>query len=466
MTRVLPDSLALFEASPNPYLVLDRQLNIVAANAAYLAATGRQLEDLVGRWAWDAFPTDPDTLKLSVESFERVFRTGQAETLPILRFDIPRPEGGHEKRYWSITHSPVFDEAGQVAFALQHPIDVTQLERLREMAGPQAPADLRPEHSGIFSRARTAQERYLTLQQEVERLRELFSQAPGFMAVLRGPEHRFELTNRAYDQLIGGRNVIGLPVRQALPEFEGQGEIERLDRVFATGEAFVGRGFNVLLQRTTGQPLERRVVDFVYQPIRAADGTVSGIFVSGSDVTEAAHGAAALGRSEQELQLIIQGAKDHAIMTTDLNGVITMWSEGAAAILGWTREEALGRSFSMIFTPEDRIAGIDRDELRIAAEKGIASDQRWHLTKSGDRVFMNGAVYPLDSNGKGPRGFLKIARDETHRRGVDEALRESESRFRRMADALPHVVWVADPSGRVEYANRQWNALTGRTSPQ
>ena len=63
------DYAGLFDASPNPYLVLDRRLYIVGANRAYLAATGRTLDDIVGRWAWDAFPTDPETLKLSIESF-------------------------------------------------------------------------------------------------------------------------------------------------------------------------------------------------------------------------------------------------------------------------------------------------------------------------------------------------------------------------------------------------------------
>lgn len=164
----------LFDASPNPYLVLDRSLNIVGANKAYLAATKRELEDIVGRWAWDAFPTDSETLKRSIASFERVIRTKQPDTMALLRFDIPRPVsegGGFEVRYWSITHSPILDEAGEVELVLQHPIDVTELQRFREAAQASEVADeiaLGPAVGGIVDRAQTVHEANLRLKDEIE----------------------------------------------------------------------------------------------------------------------------------------------------------------------------------------------------------------------------------------------------------------------------------------------------------
>jgi PAS domain S-box-containing protein len=173
------DYLGLFDASPNPYLVLDRSLNIVSANKAYLASTKRTLDDIVGRWAWDAFPTDAETLRQSVESFERVIRTGQPDTMALLRFDVPRPAsdgGGFEKRYWSITHTPVFNDTGDVELVLQHPIDVTELERLRDLAHAgkdETVLNLVPAHTGIFERAQTVSETNLALQVERDRRRRL-----------------------------------------------------------------------------------------------------------------------------------------------------------------------------------------------------------------------------------------------------------------------------------------------------
>jgi PAS domain S-box-containing protein len=118
-----------------------------------------------------------------------------------------------------------------------------------------------------------------------ERLRSLFEQAPGFVAVMRGPDHVFELHNQAYSDLLGGRDLAGQSVRDAMPELAGQGFLERLDQVYVSGEPFVARGAEIMLQRSA-EGLERRFLDFVYQPIRDADGAVSGILAQGHDITE------------------------------------------------------------------------------------------------------------------------------------------------------------------------------------
>lgn len=118
------------------------------------------------------------------------------------------------------------------------------------------------------------------------RLRRLFQQAPGFMCFLREPSHIFEFVNEAYLELVGRRDLLGKPVREALPELEGQGFFEMLDRAYRTGEATVARAMKAALKRTPEGPVEERYLDFVVQPIVDADGKASGIFVQGSDVTE------------------------------------------------------------------------------------------------------------------------------------------------------------------------------------
>lgn len=282
---------ALFDASPNPYLVLDRDLNIVAANQAYLMSTRRTLDDIVGRWAWDAFPTDPVTLRQSVASFERVIATRAADTMALLRFDVALPnEAGFDTRYWSITHTPVFDANGDVAFVIQHPIDVTEIERRRQHAGRAAtraedthPAMLR-EQTGLFNRARDVFERNLHLQADVTRLQMLFQRAPSFMAVLRGPDHIFELLNEAMMALLGQRGAVGKSARDVAPELEEQGFHSMLDQVYRTGDPYVAHAVPVTLQ-DQGGVLQQHFLDFIYQPIIEADGRVHGIFVEGADVT-------------------------------------------------------------------------------------------------------------------------------------------------------------------------------------
>lgn len=122
---------------------------------------------------------------------------------------------------------------------------------------------------------------------EYDRLRLFFSQAPGFMCLLHGPHHIFELANDAYYQLVGHRQILGKKLKEALPEVVAQGYIDKLNRVFETGEPFIGRALPLQVQATVGAPLEQHYIDLIYQPIRDASGQIKGIFVQGHDVSEA-----------------------------------------------------------------------------------------------------------------------------------------------------------------------------------
>jgi PAS domain S-box-containing protein len=154
----------------------------------------------------------------------------------------------------------------------------------------------------ITDRKRLEQERsrlIKELQQQRERLADLFQQAPAFFAVLRGPEYVFEMINPLYQELMGQRDLIGKSVREAVPEAEGQGFIALLDEVYRSGKSFVGRRTPIHLARTASRPLEERFLDFVYQPRREADGTISGIIVLGVDVTESKRAELALMQTEK-----------------------------------------------------------------------------------------------------------------------------------------------------------------------
>ena len=111
-------------------------------------------------------------------------------------------------------------------------------------------------------------------------------QAPSFMCVLRGPEHRFELANSAFMSLVGEREIIGRSIREAVPEATGQPLLEILDTVFQSGEPFVGKQMRAEFERVPGSAREESYINFVYQPIFGSDGRTVGIFVDGNDVTD------------------------------------------------------------------------------------------------------------------------------------------------------------------------------------
>ena len=128
-----------------------------------------------------------------------------------------------------------------------------------------------------------------------ERQRLLLQQMPGFVAVLRGPDHVFEYVNDAYIELSGARDFIGRSVRDAFPELEGQPFFDLLDEVYTAGRAFAAEAIPVVLDRG------ERFVDLLYEPIRDAKGGVTGIFVGGYDVTEAQLAQRRLRQNQQRL---------------------------------------------------------------------------------------------------------------------------------------------------------------------
>lgn len=286
------DLASAFDASPNPYVLLTPDLRIAGLNQAYLTVTNSTRDAIIGRplfAAFDSGPSEdaPENVRQVRASLEKARDTRQSDHLALVRFSIARSnaEGASvfEDRVWSATHTPILDDAGEVVYLLQHTVDITELQQLRESR--RGGAELDSMGGAVLGRARAVQADNERLSGERNRLTEMFMQAPGFVALLTGPLHAFEMYNAAYAQLIGHRDIAGKPIREALPELVGQGYYEFLDNVYATGEPHEGRASRVQLQQQPDAPLETVYLDFIYQPIRDASGAVTGIFVQGHDVT-------------------------------------------------------------------------------------------------------------------------------------------------------------------------------------
>jgi PAS domain S-box-containing protein len=127
------------------------------------------------------------------------------------------------------------------------------------------------------------------------RLARLLEQAPAFVALFNGPEHVYEFVNPLYRELIGNRDVVGKRVR----EVEDPGVVERLDRAYRTGQPFTAHALPVDFVRIPGHPPERRFLNMILQPLREADGLVSGVILLGVDITEPKKAEEALLRTEK-----------------------------------------------------------------------------------------------------------------------------------------------------------------------
>jgi PAS domain S-box-containing protein len=230
---------------------------------------------------------------------------------------------------------------------------------------------------------------------ERDRLRALFQRAPGFMCVLRGPDHIFEFMNEAYLQLIGHREVDGMPVREALPEVDGQGFFDLLDQVYRTGQPFVGQSMPVDLQRAPGSPLEKRFLNLVYQPIVENDGAITGIFAEGHDVTDQVRSEAALRALNADLERQViertqaRGKTWH--LSPDLLGALNPLgyfetsNPAWKTLLGWSEQEVASMSIFDLLHPDDVERTRNGFKLTQQGEPAIRFPNRYRCKDGGYR---------------------------------------------------------------------------------
>ncbi len=169
---------------------------------------------------------------------------------------------------------------------------------------------------------------------------------------------------------------------------------------------------------------------------------------------------------EDPIHLLVNGVREFAVFTMDVDRRITSWNTGAERVFGYTKEEALGMAADAIFTEEDRTAGVPDLECTVAVDTGEANDDRWHVRKDGSRLWVNGVMVALGDPPRRVLGFAKILRDKTAQREVEDALRESEAQFRTVSDLVPDLLWRAGPGGERTWGNRRWTEYTGQSAEE
>jgi PAS domain S-box-containing protein len=324
---------ALLLQSPIAIVMLWGPEGVMIYNDAYSRFGGARHPGLLGRNVLEAWPEVAD---LNDHVLKVVLHGGKPLSYKDRELWLNRD--GVSRQLWTdLDYSPVVDESGK-------PV-------------------------GVFAVVTETTERVLAdrrIAAERERQQHLLGQMPGFVGVMAGPQHVFEYVNDAYLSISGRADFIGRTVRETFPELEGQGYFELLDQVYSTGEAVVTRAMELRLHGSD----EVQFIDFVYQPVRDADGNVTGIFVGGYEVTEAHRTAAALRASEARLRelnanlerLVIQRTQARGLtwqVSPDLMGALN--SKGYfetsnpawKTVLGWSEEEVASMSIFELLHPDD-----------------------------------------------------------------------------------------------------------------
>ena len=293
---------------------------------------------------------------------------------------------------------------------------------------------------------------------ESEFLRSLFEQAPGFTAVLRGPQHIFTVANAPYRELVERDDIIGRPVREALPEVVEQGFITLLDQVYATGEPYIGKEIQLRLHAPDGNASRTLLLDFVYQPIRDASGAVAGIFVQGVDVTENTANAERL-RIAQEAGGI---------------GSFEWFPEADLLVCSDTYRQLWGLAPDVTVTGRMLVAMVnaeDRHEVgpsKLGVQDNPLEYAEYQITRAdnGEKRWLARRGKVIERNGQ--KRYLGVAFDITHRKQIDQALRDSETRIqqsnefiRLLLDSTEEGFYSIDRNGVTTLCNRAFMRMLG-----
>lgn len=403
--------------------------HVTLYNDAFAGTIGGRHPDALGRPARDVWM---EVWRDMAPLLDHVRATGETYAARDRAY-VMRRNGKEEEVFFDVSYSPVPLDDGSIGGVLCIVSETT--------------------HRVLAARA---------MAEERERLHDMFDHAPGFMAVLREPGHVIELANAAYRDLFEGRLLVGRPIAETLPEAARPKLIERLDRVVATGAPFRGVNMPVTLARGPDGGGEEHRLDFVLQPITGEDGKVTSVFIQGIDLTERHRAELALAVSRNSLELATEaggiGTWQYDLVSDRFSSSPRTW-----AMYGIDGSARLSRAeFRQLIHPDDRLLAREAFIATIDPARRAPYDVEYRTAADKD-----GAVRWLAVKGRGIfEGdrcvrAMGVVTDVTERKQEAERLRESEARFRALADSLPALVWLTSGEGDISFASQGFKTLLG-----
>lgn len=349
-------TVSLILHSSFPIATMWGETGVMIYNHGYAEIAADKHPALLGTEVREAWPEARDFN-------DQVMRTCMAgKTLHYANQELTLNRNGRSEQIWfNLDYSPIIGEAQLPVGVMAMVADTTDKVRV---------------------------ERFL--QGERTRLQSMFNQAPGFMAMLEGPQHRFVQVNEAYLEIVGFRDVLGKSIAEALPEAVEQGFADLLDGLYASGEAFTGVAMPFTTVATEHAPAKEVFVDFVYQPVRDEHGAVYGIFVQGADVTGRVQAEQSMRASETLFRTLAQ-ALPNQVWSAPPDGLLDWFNDRVYSYSGRQPGELDGGRWGEMVHPDDvgTAAGawgralasgsIYEVEFRLLDRDG---NYRWHLGRA------------------------------------------------------------------------------------
>ncbi len=403
-------TVALILQSPVPIVTLWGPLGYMIYNDAYSGFAGARHPALLGSEVRKGWPEVADFN----DNVMRVVLQGG--TLSYVDQELTLHRNGQPEPVWmNLDYSPVTYEDGTIGGVFAVVVETS---------------------------AKVRAERRIS--EERARLAVMVEQAPGFIALVTGPEHKFELVNHAYRELAGHRDLLGRTVRDVYPDLADRQLFAMMDDAYRGGKAVFGAAMPFALHATAQAPGRQRYLDFVCQPLTDNAGSVFGIFVEGSDVTERVEAERSLRASEASQKAAAQAlarmnatleskvaertaerdrmwrlSKD-ILLVADFDARLTAVSPAFTSILGWQAGEVIGQSFLDLVHPDDRETTV-RQVSALSAGAHVFRFENRYRRKDGSYCSLSWTASPDASY------IHAIGRDITADIEQAEAMRRAEA---------------------------------------
>ncbi|TGE28444.1 PAS domain S-box protein [Hymenobacter metallicola] len=402
---------------------------VTYTNRSYQAYTGAGAAELLGA-GWREF-VHPDDAAATYTKLTDVIQRGEpAQSEHRLR--------GADGRYrWFLGNLlPLHDASGAITQWLGTNTDIDDQKRVQEQ-----------------------------LRRQDQRLNLILGQAPAIIATMEGADHRYAFFNESHNALMNRRVVLGRPLAEVAPEMVEQGFVARLDRVYQTGETFVG---HEVPMQPVGAPTGQAMLylDLTFQALRDEQGQIYGVLAFAVDATERVRArqsagalAAEVSRRDVRLRRMTEALPAVSFICAP-DGRMEYLSPQWYHYTGQTTELASHDIFTALLHPDDEAS------VRRSLQQALRQGQPWELEyrlryhDGHYRWQISRGVPEYDAQGQALRWYGTMV-DNHEQKELQNQLRRSEEQFRFMAESIPQIVWTARPDGQLDYINQRWTELTG-----
>lgn len=402
-------------------------------NETYLQMIKKPEAQVINRSLFDAMPELRETIE---PLFHEVLNSGEpfhSAELPV----VLNRNGAEELAYFNLVYHPLKESDGSISGIMVVAVEITE---------------------SVYAKK--------DLQVSEEHFRTMVNQSPMGMAVLRGEDLIIEMANAKMLQGFWKKTpeeVIGKKILDVFPELMDQQFPKLFEQVLKKGKKIADNEVVALVKHSEG--LTKFYIDFEYAPLIELGGAVSGIIITAVDVTTKVAARKQLENAEERIRLATEST-ELATWELFLDKKELIHSPRLAEIFGHSSEKRISHEklLSQILKPD--LGGVVKKAFRKALKNGVYKYEARVVKPDGSLTWIRtqGKVF-YDSKSK-PLKIIGTLRDITEEKQQQQALQESEEKFRALADALPQFIWTGDKDGSLNYFNNSVFDYSGLTEAE